>query len=217
MRRLCSVREKLRPAPCGLKPSPLAAEGRFRPDLMARLNMWSFRLPALRDRREDFEANLIFELARAERELGEQVGFNSDARDLYLRFARNPATLWTGNVRDFGSSIRRLCTLAPRARITRSMVEEEIVGLNETWRSADVDDDHRLLADVLGTRAADIDPFDRVQLAEVIRTCQRSSSLSDAGRRLFSVSRMERKSTNDADRLCKYLARFDIDWSTLVD
>lgn len=197
-------------------PVRLTAEGCFRPDLLARLNMWSFRLPALRDRPEDIEANLIVELARSERELGTQVGFNTDACALYLRFARDPATLWPGNFRDFGSSIRRLCTLAPRGRITRAMVEEEIASLRRTWRGADADEDGRLLAEVLGPRADRIDPFDRVQLAEVIRTCRRSPNLSEAGRKLFSVSRAQRTTRNDADRLRKYLQRFDISWSDLA-
>ena len=39
-----------------------------------------------------------------------------------------------------------------------------------------------------------------------------AKSLSDAGRTLFAVSRAQRSSTNDADRLRKYLARFDLDW-----
>lgn len=197
-------------------PVRLAAEGRFRPDLLARLNMWSFRLPGLRERREDIEANLVFELARAERDLGTIVGFNADARDLFLRFARDPATLWPGNFRDFGSAVRRLCTLAPRGRITRAMVEEEIDGLRRNWRRGTADADGMLLADTLGDQAAGIDPFDRVQLAEVIRTCRRSSSLSDAGRQLFSVSRAQRSSTNDADRLRKYLQRFGLTWADLT-
>ena len=53
----------------------LTAKGQFRKDLLARLDMWRFILPALRERREDIEANLKFELARAERALGIQVGF----------------------------------------------------------------------------------------------------------------------------------------------
>ncbi|MEX0371211.1 MAG: RNA repair transcriptional activator RtcR family protein, partial [Tateyamaria sp.] len=36
----------------------LTATKQFRPDLLARLNMWSFTLPALRHRSEDIEANL---------------------------------------------------------------------------------------------------------------------------------------------------------------
>jgi transcriptional regulatory protein RtcR len=39
---------------------------------------------------------------------------------------------------------------------------------------------------------------------------------SDAGRRLFAVSRLNNKQkVNDADRLRKYLARFGVSWSDL--
>ena len=57
-----------------------------------------------------------------------------------------------------------------------------------------------------------MDRFDRVQLEEVVRICAKAKSLSQAGRELFAVSRTQRSSTNDADRLRKYLARFDLDW-----
>jgi transcriptional regulatory protein RtcR len=67
----------------------------------------------------------------------------------------------------------------------------------------------------MGVRAADIDLFDRVQLAKVIDICRTSSSLSDAGRTLFAVSRANKKQPNDADRLRKYLARFDLSWEDL--
>ncbi|MDU8926119.1 RNA repair transcriptional activator RtcR [Alisedimentitalea sp. MJ-SS2] len=193
----------------------LTAEGRFRPDLLARLNMWSFALPPLRERREDIETNLAFELARAERDLGTQVGFNSDALDTYLRFARDPATQWPGNFRDFGGSVRRLCTLAPRGRITRAMIDEEIETLRRDWHSSSTDHDARLVASVLGSAVDDIDPFDLVQLAEVIRTCRRSSSLSAAGRSLFAQSRARKTTRNDADRLRKYLGKFDLDWDAV--
>jgi transcriptional regulatory protein RtcR len=33
---------------------------------------------------------------------------------------------------------------------------------------------------------------------------------------LFAVSRLQRKSTNDADRLKKYLARFGLSWHKLA-
>jgi transcriptional regulatory protein RtcR len=35
--------------------------------------------------------------------------------------------------------------------------------------------------------ASTIDPFDRVQLAEVLRICRGARTLSDAGRTLFAV------------------------------
>ncbi len=193
----------------------LTSEGLFRPDLLARLNMWSFRLPALRERREDIEANLRFELDRAEKERGNRVGFNTDARDRYLLFAADPGTPWPGNFRDFGGSIRRLCVLAPRGRITLAMVEDEIATLQADWRSAEADGDARLVREVLGGASADIDRFDLVQLAEVIRCCRSSASLSAAGRSLFAASRAKRATTNDADRLRKYLARFGLDWAAV--
>jgi transcriptional regulatory protein RtcR len=61
--------------------------------------------------------------------------------------------------------------------------------------------------------ASTIDPFDRVQLAEVLRICRGARTLSDAGRTLFAVSRARRAAPNDADRLRKYLARFGLDWN----
>ena len=128
----------------------LAADGLFRQDLLSRLTAWTFEIPPLRQRREDIEPNLIFELARAERELGAQYGFNLDARERYLKFCRDPATLWPGNFRDFGASVRRMCILAARGRITRAMVEEEIRRLRGLWSASQSDPDLKLLADLLG-------------------------------------------------------------------
>ncbi|AVW91140.1 RNA repair transcriptional activator RtcR [Celeribacter baekdonensis] len=189
-----------------------AAEGLFRQDLLSRLTAWTFELPPLRHRREDIEPNLMFELARAEKELGMRYGFNLDARERYLKFARDPATPWSGNFRDFGASVRRMCIFAARGRITRAMVEEEILRLRALWSEATADADQTLLHPLLGRQAEAIDLFDRAQLAQVIRSCRQSASLSEAGRTLFSQSRNRRTSTNDADRLRKYLAKYGLDW-----
>lgn len=192
------------------------AEGRFRGDLYARLNLWTFRLPALRDRPEDIAPNIDHELARTERLLGARIGFNVDAATRYRRFARDSGSAWSGNFRDLGASIQRLCALAPRGRITLAMVEEEIAALSRQWAGVDPDADGALLAEALGARAADLDLFDRAQLAAVLRVCRASASLSDAGRRLFAVSLAERASRNDADRLRKYLDRFGLSWADVT-
>ena len=69
------------------------------------------------------------------------------------------------------------------------------------------------MEEVLGAeRAAELDRFDRVQLADVISVCRQARSLSEAGRLLFSQSRARKQSTNDADRLRKYLTRFGLSW-----
>lgn len=50
-----------------------------------------------------------------------------------------------------------------------------------------------------------------MQLEDVVRVCATAKSLSQAGRELFVVSRTQRASSNDADRLRNYLARFGLD------
>ncbi len=191
----------------------LVANGRFRADLFARLNLWTFHLPALRDRPEDIDPNIAYELARVEKLLGQQLSFNADAFTRYQRFAIDPGTDWPGNFRDLSASVQRMCTLAPRGRITLAMVEEEIATLRKTWRDATRDPDLQLLQAHLGDAAQEIDIFDQVQLAAVIRICQKSASLSAAGRTLFAASRAARASRNDADRLRKYLDKFGLDWA----
>jgi transcriptional regulatory protein RtcR len=188
------------------------AGGRFRDDLFARLNLWTFHLPGLAERREDLEPNLDYELERfAERE-GTRAAFNREARDRYLAFATGPAAAWSGNFRDLAASVTRMATLSPRGRIDRPCVEAEIARLDKLWSGQAGGDDG--LESLLGEeRLRAIDPFERVQLAEVVRVCRASRSLSEAGRTLFAASRKLRASTNDADRLRKYLARFELGWS----
>jgi transcriptional regulatory protein RtcR len=54
-----------------------------------------------------------------------------------------------------------------------------------------------------------------MQLERVLEVCRESRSLSEAGRKLFDVSRSKKTTSNDADRLRKYLARFNLDWSRI--
>ena len=68
---------------------------------------------------------------------------------------------------------------------------------------------------VAPTVTASLDRFDRVQLEDVLAVCRAASSLSAAGRTLFDRSRERKSVPNDADRLRKYLARFDLEWSDL--
>ena len=187
--------------------------GRFREDLFARLNFWTFDLPALRDRREDIEPNLDFELRHFLAREGQNVTFNREARERYLGFAMGADAVWSGNFRDLSASVTRMATLAPQGRITVGVVEDEIVRLRASWKrlGGEDDADAPFLGLVLGEEAADrLDRFDAVQLAGVLRVCRDHSSLSEAGRTLFARSRLDKKSSNDADRLSKYLARFGL-------
>jgi len=192
------------------------AAGTFRDDLYARLNLWTFALPGLAERREDIAPNLDYELDRfAERE-GDRITFNKEARDRYLAFATGPDARWAGNFRDLAASVTRMATFSPKGRIDLATVNAEIARLQRTWSDDTVADDG--LASLLGEDdLARLDLFDRVQLAQVVATCRASRSLSEAGRTLFAASRAARSSTNDADRLRKYLARFDLSWGDLEE
>jgi transcriptional regulatory protein RtcR len=187
--------------------------GRFRDDLLARINLWTFCLPGLRERVEDIEPNLDYELEQFARRTDRRVTFNKQARQRFLAFATAPDAAWTGNFRDLNAAVTRMATLAAGGRIPVEGVDEEIARLRLAWRGAMSGACDDALESVLGAdRLADLDRYDRVQLADVVRLCRESRSLSDAGRKLFSASRQRRKKTNDADRLRKYLERFGLSW-----
>ncbi|MEM6328092.1 MAG: RNA repair transcriptional activator RtcR [Bacteroidota bacterium] len=190
------------------------ATGSFRDDLLARIDLWTFELPGLAERREDIAPNLAFELAGFEREHRRQVRFSREAQARFLRFAEGADAPWTANFRDLNAAVTRMATLAPGGRITDEVVDGEIARLRRHWRGTDRLGGDALLVEVLGeARVAALDRFDRVQLADVIRVCRQSRSLSDAGRTLFAESRKRRASTNDSDRLRKYLAKHGLAWA----
>jgi transcriptional regulatory protein RtcR len=212
-------------------PAEVAA-GRCRADLLARIDLWTFRLPGLAERREDLEPNLDHELERASVALGVRVTMAREARTAFVTFATSDDAAWLGNFRDLGGAMKRMATLAPGGRITTAQVTAETARLRAAWdaqspftlneaptgpsRRVGAQDERNVVDAVLGTRAAQLDLFDRAQLEAVLRTCRASRSLSDAGRRLFAVSRAHKTSSNDADRLRKYLARFDLTFDELA-
>ena len=195
-------------------------EGRFREDLYARINLWSYTLPGLAQRPQDIEPNVDHLVTRCSAELGRAVRFNAEAKALYLRFAQSPEALWSGNFRDLAASVTRLCTLAEGGRIGAPLVEAELQRLRWLWQmnqtpegAASLADETIDLADVLPAQTLEqLDLFDRLQLQAVVRVCRASRTLSEAGRQLFDRSRTQRTVVNDADRLRKYLHKHGLRW-----
>jgi transcriptional regulatory protein RtcR len=190
--------------------------GRFREDLLARINLWTFKLPALRDRREDIEPNLDYELEQFARIHGTKVTFNKEARTHFLQFATGADAAWAGNFRDLNAAVVRMATFTAGGRVGVEIVDQEIARLRSSWFTSGRKESAFDLETVCDAeKLAAIDPFDRVQLAAVVRVCRESRTLSDAGRKLFAVSRTKKAAPNDADRLRKYLARFGLTWAAI--
>jgi two-component system nitrogen regulation response regulator GlnG len=98
-------------------------EGRFREDLLHRLNVIRIRVPSLRDRPGDIPELLAHYLAAAARELGvEPKTLAPGARDRLVAFA------WPGNVRQLVNAARRLTVTAPGREIREEDIPADLGG-----------------------------------------------------------------------------------------
>lgn len=194
--------------------------GTFREDLFSRLNTWTFFLPSLRERLQDLPANIDYELERLGNLAGVKYHFEPKALQLYLNFAKSEAAVWTGNFRDLTASMVRMTTLSVDNHITLAVVQAEITRLQNLWAMENAvshhPDDEVMLVDIVDkTTLAEMDEFDKIQLAGVIKVCQTSKSQAEAGRRLFNQSRQKLKSANDSDRVRKFLLKFGLKFEDL--
>jgi DNA-binding NtrC family response regulator len=88
------------------------AEGRFREDLLYRLNTVELRLPALRDRREDIPPLANHFLRRQSAQYRKAVGgFSPDAMQALLAYE------WPGNIRELEHTVERAVLLAHGDRV----------------------------------------------------------------------------------------------------
>jgi DNA-binding NtrC family response regulator len=93
----------------------LVAHGRFRQDLLFRLNTIEVRLPPLRERREDIVPIGYRKLAALAAKYGRRIeGFDDGALQVLRSYP------WPGNVRELGNVIERAVLMARGAFITAS-------------------------------------------------------------------------------------------------
>lgn len=187
-------------------------EGLFREDLLSRINLWTYKLPSLKDRIEDLEANIEYELEKNAQKYGTLVSFNTTAKTYYLNYAKSPEALWRCNFRDLNASITRMSTLANGGRINLQVVKDEIDRLKQNWQ---VNQGIKPETDINEWIEEPIDLFDEYQLAAVIKVCQQSSTAADAGRKLFNISRQNKTSVNDSHRVSQFLNKFKLDFKKI--
>ncbi len=191
-------------------------KGTFREDLLARINLWTYQLPALKDRKEDIPANVDYEIDLYAQKSGQRVQFNKEAKHAFISFATSNEALWVGNFRDLSSAITRLCTLADSSRISVDDVKDEIERLKRAWYPTRQQSKLTHVEACLSVAEVEqLDQFDANQLNFVLSVCRRHSSMASAGRELFNVSRTLKAQTNDSSRLQKYLAKFGLKWADL--
>ncbi|PML81357.1 RNA repair transcriptional activator RtcR [Enterovibrio norvegicus] len=194
----------------------MVERGEFRNDLLARINLWTYQLPALKDRKEDLDANLEYELRSFSENHGHRIRFNKEARNAFLQFAHSSKATWQGNFRDLSSAITRLGTLADSSRISVEDVNDEVQRLTASWSPSDTPSLATSSLNVLRDDVLmDLDDFDKHQLQFVLDVCARHDSMAAAGRELFNVSRTKKTQANDSSRLQKYLAKFGLNWKAL--
>lgn len=197
--------------------SQMVKEGKFREDLLARIQLWTFNIPSLKDRKEDIEPNLDYELSLVCLRSGSLINFNKEAREKFLNLAVSDDALWASNFRDLSGAVVRMATLSEGGRITEEAVTAEWQRLQKQWRTEESSSEKKgnLLSHALGQAAEELDLFEACQLEKVLEICKSSKSLADASRKLFAHSIKEKKSLNDSDRLRKYLAKFGLNWKSI--
>lgn len=189
-------------------------DGLFREDLLSRINLWTYQLPSLKERIEDMEANIEYELEKHAQKYGTLISFNKTAKDYYLNYAKSPKALWRCNFRDLNASITRMTTLANGGRINIEVVKDEINRLQHNWQYA-----AEIKPEINVTELIEkpIDLFEQHQLANVIQVCKQSNSAAEAGRKLFNVSRLNKTSVNDSHRISQFLNKFNLDFKKIKE
>ena len=160
----------------------LVTEGRFREDLLYRLNVIRFRLPPLRERREEIPPLVAHFLARAAAELGKgRVRVSDETMEYLLLFA------WPGNVRQLANEIRRAVALADAdATIDPAHLSDAIRASRRTVAADATPRADQLVVPLDAPLATVIETVERAMVA---RALERTQDRFEEAARLLGVSR----------------------------
>lgn len=183
-------------------------KGNFRDDLLARINLWHFTLPGLKDRPEDISSNIDYEMAQYKNNYGTVLRFNKEAREKFLTFATSPTSEWSHNFRDLAAAIERMGTLSDAGVINEDVVASEMKRLKSGWnaiggKGRDVD----WASEILGDRALSMNMMEKAKFNLVVKTCQESERATHAASKLYGTDDGNTPK-NPASALTKYLEKY---------
>jgi len=144
----------------------LIEEGKFRPDLYYRLNVFHIELPPLREHREDIAPLVDHFVRKFNREMNKKITrITTGAMNMLQQYP------WPGNVRELENALERAMVVAQEPDIREqdfTLKSRDGVSVNGQRSLDDVEKDHilRVLEDCGGnqTRAAEVLGIDRVTL-----------------------------------------------------
>ena len=158
-------------------------EGKFRPDLYYRLNVFRIELPPLRDRREDIPLLVNAFVRKFSREMSKRITrVNPRAMDILQQYN------WPGNVRELENAVERAMVVAQEPEIREQdftiRASTQVLGAQvpDGRTLDDIEKAHilRVLEDCGGnqTRAAEVLDIDRVTLHHKLKKYGWSKSVT---------------------------------------
>jgi DNA-binding NtrC family response regulator len=147
----------------------LIEEGKFRPDLFYRLNIFRIELPALRERRDDIPLLVNHFVHKFSQQMNKRI--NRVAPNAMNLLQQQP---WAGNVRELENSVERAMVVAQEPEIREPDFVFKTASPNGTSKSLDEIEKAHILrvlesCDWNRTRAAEVLQIDRVTLHHKIK------------------------------------------------
>ena len=196
-----------------------ARNGNFRTDLLARIETWHFKLPALNERPEDIEPNIEKALADESETFNTRTTMTTEAREKFLKFAQSSSATWDANWRDFNQAFHRMATFCNEGkRIGIQEVNREIKNLQTRWNNRTKStEEYPISRKLLDERFHEFDLIDIITLEGACKKIRKSKNRTEAGKSLFSTTLTRLPKTNLSDRICKLLAQFNLTWEQVQD
>jgi DNA-binding NtrC family response regulator len=159
------------------------AAGRFRTDLLYRLNVIELALPPLRDRREDIPYLVAAFVRDISTRLGKPVeGLSTEAERALV------SAHWEGNIRELRNVIERACILAEDTLLTT----RDLVGLTDRSAGGACSAPGSASVQPIATLPDDQDDADQlglIQIDHILRVLERTHGNKKAAAALLGISR----------------------------